>query len=103
MSPPSSKTQRYMAWIGFVGVLTACFGCGLITQNQVRASLVFLIAAQVILIPLFIYLISIRRGTKRVVRKREAVRSAQRQAELDALGEMFGPGADDKQQTSGDR
>jgi len=92
-----------MAWIGLVGVLTACFGCGLIVQNQIRASLVFLIAAQFILVPLFVYLISIRRGTKRVIRKREATHSAQRQAELDALGEMFGPSAKDKQQTTDDK
>jgi NhaP-type Na+/H+ or K+/H+ antiporter len=102
MSPPSARTQRFLAWIGVIGVLTACFGCGLVVRNEIRAAIIFLIAAQCIIVPLFIYLISIRRGTKRVVRNREAVRSEQRQAELDALGEMFGPGADEGPQTTDD-
>jgi hypothetical protein len=88
---PSAKTQRYLGWIGAVGVLTACFACGLIANNQVNASVVFFIAAQAILVPLFLVLISTRRRIKRVVRSRDATRTAQRQAELDALGEAFGP------------
>jgi hypothetical protein len=88
---PSAKTQRYLGWIGAVGVLTACFACGLIANNQVNASVVFFIAAQAILVPLFLVLISTRRRIKRVVRSRDATRTVQRQAELDALGEAFGP------------
>jgi hypothetical protein len=78
---PSAKTQKYLGYIGAIGVLTACFGCGLAVNNQMRASTIFLIAAWFILVPLFGYLISTRRHMKRIVR----VRTAQRQAELDAL------------------
>jgi hypothetical protein len=78
-----------LGWIGAIGVFTACFGCGLLVRNDIRAGIAFLIGAQLILVPLFLFLMTARRRTKRVVR----TRSAQRQAELDALGEAFGPAA----------
>ena len=86
---PSAKTQKYLGYIGTIGVLTACFGCGLAATNQMRAANVFLIAAWFILVPLFGYLISTRRQMKRVVR----ARSAQRQAELDALANALREGS----------
>jgi hypothetical protein len=86
---PSAKTQRYLGYIGTIGVLTACFGCGLAANNQIRASNVFLIAAWFILVPLFGYLISARRQMKRVVR----ARSARRQEELDALANVLSQGS----------
>jgi hypothetical protein len=82
---PSAKTQRYLGYIGAIGVMTACFGCGLAANNQIRASNVFLIAAWFILVPLFGYLISARRRMKQVVR----TRSARRQEELDALASVL--------------
>ena len=90
---PSANTQRYLAWIGVVGVFTFCFGCSRLMFNDIRAGNIFLIVAWFILVPLFLYLISTRRHIKRAVRKREAAHSEQRRAELDALGEMFGPGS----------
>gem|GEM_PF-6056459 len=86
---PSAKTQKYLGYIGAIGVLTACFGCGLAVNNQMRASTIFLIAAWFILVPLFGYLISTRRHMKRIVR----TRTAQRQAELDALASALREGS----------
>ncbi|HKP52589.1 MAG TPA: hypothetical protein VJ183_08045 [Chloroflexia bacterium] len=86
---PSAKTQKYLGYIGTVGVLTACFGCGLAANNQMRAANIFLITAWFILVPLFGYLISTRRHMKRVVR----TRTAQRQAELDALATALREGS----------
>ncbi len=80
-SLPNAKTQKYLGYIGTIGVLTACFGCGLAANNQMRASQIFLIVAWFILVPLFGYLISARRHIKKVVR----TRNLHRQEELDAL------------------
>ena len=71
-------------WIGTIGVLMACFGCGLITQNQFNAANAFLILSWLILVPLFGYLLRTRRRLKRVVRRQDE----QRQQELDALGSV---------------
>jgi hypothetical protein len=95
---PSAKTQKYLGYIGTIGVMTACFGCGLAANNQLRASNVFLIAAWFILVPLFGYLISTRRQMKRVVR----TRSARRQEELDALARVLSQEAGVRSQESGD-
>jgi hypothetical protein len=81
---PGEKTQRYLFWIGFVGVFSACFGCGLAARNEITAANAFLILAWLILVPLFGYLIRTRRYTKRIVRQREQ----QRQAELEALAHV---------------
>ena len=77
---PDQKTQRYLFWIGFVGVFSACFGCGLAARNEINAANAFLILAWLILVPLFGYLLRTRRYTKRIVRQREE----RRQAELEA-------------------
>ena len=88
---PNARTQKYLGYIGTIGVLTSCFGCGLIANNQVRAGNVFLVAAWFILVPLFGYLLSTRRRMKRVVR----ARTAHKQEELDALAAaMRGEGED---------
>lgn len=81
---PTAKTQRLLFFIGFVGVMASCFGCGLAFNNQMGASQVALIVAWLILVPLFGYLISTRRRLKRVVRHKEA----RQQEELSALGTL---------------
>lgn|GEM_PF-3873392 len=81
---PDPKTQRYVGWIAFIGVLTSCFGCSLFATNQVTPGAVFLLAAQAILLPLFVYLLRTRRQLKRVVRQRDAGR----QQQLDALANI---------------
>ncbi len=78
---PNSKTQQYLFWIGLLGVMTACFGCGLASQNQMRAAQLFLIVAWLILVPLFGFLLRTRRRIKKVVRKRYE----QSETELQAL------------------
>jgi len=94
---PSSKTQRYLGYIGAMGVLTACFGCGLVANNQITAGNVFLIAAWFILVPLFGYLISARRQAKRVVQ----ARAVRKQEELDALAAVAREGSGIRDQGSG--
>ncbi len=81
---PNPKTQRYLGMIAITGVLLSCFGCGLAANNQTNAATAFLVLAWLILVPLFGYLISIRRRTKRVVRMHDV----QRQQELDALANI---------------
>jgi hypothetical protein len=83
---PDARTQRYVGWIAIIGVLTSCFACSLLWQNQLIAGIVFLIAAEVILAPVFVYLLRARRRTKRVV----AQVQAERTAELDALASVGG-------------
>jgi hypothetical protein len=83
---PDAKTQRYIGWIAFIGVLTSCFACSLLWQNQLTAGIVFLIAAELILAPVFVFLLRTRRKTKKVVAQTEA----EREAELDALAGVGG-------------
>jgi hypothetical protein len=83
---PDAKTQRYIGWIAFVGVLTSCFACSLLWQNQLTAGIVFLIAAELILAPVFVYLLRTRRRMKKVVAQTEA----EREAELEALASVRG-------------
>ena len=78
---PDPRTQRYLGWIAFFGVFASCFGCSLYANNQVRAALVFLVLAWIILVPMFVYLLRTRRQLKRVAHERDT----QRQKELDAL------------------
>lgn len=78
---PNPRTQRYVGWIATLGVLTSCMGCGLLIRNEVNASIAFLILAQLILLPTFVYLLRTRRRLKRVARTRDE----QKQEELDAL------------------
>lgn len=83
---PDPNTQRYIGLVATVGVLTSCFGCALMARNEVSASLAFLILAQLILLPTFVYLLRTRRSLKRVARTREA----RRKEELDALAGVGG-------------
>ncbi|HET9493813.1 MAG TPA: hypothetical protein VFR15_06255 [Chloroflexia bacterium] len=78
---PDAKTQRYIGWIAIIGVLTSCFACSLLWQNQLTAGIVFLIAAEAILAPVFVFLLRARRKTKKIAAQTEAERAA----ELDAL------------------
>jgi phosphate/sulfate permease len=81
---PNPTTQRYIGMIATIGVLLSCFGCGLAANNQINAATAFLVLAWLILVPIFGYLISVRRRTKRVVRKQDE----QRKQELDALANI---------------
>jgi hypothetical protein len=83
---PDAKTQRYIGWIAIIGVLTSCFACSLLWQNQLTAGIVFLIAAEAILAPVFVFLLRARRKTKKIV----AQTDAERAAELDALASVGG-------------
>ena len=43
------RAQRYLIWIGAVGVLTSCLGCSLIVSNQpgqLTAARIFLVAGE---------------------------------------------------------
>ena len=75
---PNAKTQRLIGWFAFAGVLATCFGCGLLWQNQVVASIIAFVIADLIIVPTFFYLLTTRRRLKKVVRRRE-------EAQLDAL------------------
>ncbi|MEO8286863.1 MAG: hypothetical protein ABI670_10555 [Chloroflexota bacterium] len=68
---PDAKTQRIVGWLVFVGVLSTCFGCGLLWQNQVNAAVIMLVVAELIIIPTFIYLTRTRRRLKKVARIKE--------------------------------
>ena len=93
---PNPNTQRYIGWIATIGVLASCFGCGLLSQNQIRAALAFMVLAWIILVPTFVYLLRTRRQLKKVVRAREE----KTQEQLDALaevGRLLDPGSTGEQ------
>jgi hypothetical protein len=99
---PNPTTQRYVGMIAITGVLLSCFGCGLAANNQTNAATAFLVLAWLILVPLFGYLISVRRRSKRVVR----MQNEQRNQELDALaniGSVMGSEEGARDQGSGTR
>jgi hypothetical protein len=73
-------------------VLTSCFGCGLLANNQWLAGQVFLIAAWLILVPLFGFMLRAYRATKRVVRRKEE-RQEEELAALSALAGRLGEGS----------
>lgn len=95
---PSAKTQRYIGWIGVIGVLASLFGCGLIAANQIGAGQAFLILAWLILVPLFGFLLSAYRRSGRVTRRREK-RQEQELEALAAAGEAIE--TPDKRQVDG--
>jgi hypothetical protein len=87
------KAQRYLVWIGAVGVLTSCLGCSLIVSNQpgqLTAARIFLIAAEVILVPLFVYLILLRNRASAAYTRRLRKEEARKQRELEALASVEG-------------
>jgi hypothetical protein len=87
------KTQRYLIWIGALGVLTSCMGCSLIVANQpgqLTAARVFLIAGEVILVPLFVYLILLRNRASATYTRRLRKQEARKQRELEALASVEG-------------
>jgi hypothetical protein len=87
------KVQRYLVWIGALGVITSCFGCSLIVANQpsqLTAARIFLIAGEVILVPLFIYLIILRNRASETYRRHLRKEEARKQRELEALGNVEG-------------
>src|SRR4051794_35325895 len=75
---PNAKTQRLIGWFAFAGVLATCFGCGLLSQNQVPPAVFAFVTADLIIVPTFFILLTTRRRLKKVVRRRE-------DAQLDAL------------------
>ncbi len=83
---PGAKTQRYLGWLVFVGTLVSCFGCTLGFRNDLASMRVFLIAGEVILVPLFIYFIYARSVASRRYKARRKRLEAQERKELEALG-----------------
>ena len=85
------RAQRYLIWIGAVGVLTSCLGCSLIVSNQpgqLTAARVFLIAGELILVPLFVYLILLRNRASAAYTRRLRKQEARKQRELEALASV---------------
>jgi hypothetical protein len=79
--------------IGALGVLTSCFGCSLIVANQsgqLTAARIFLIAGEVILVPLFLYLIVQRNRASEVYKRHLRKEEARKQRELEALANIEG-------------
>ena len=78
---PDPKLQRNLSLAATVGVLATCFGCTLLWQNQILAAIIALVVAELILLPLFVYLLS----TRRKLKKMAAHRDVEKQEQLDAL------------------
>lgn len=87
---PGSRTQRYLGWLVFVGTFVSCFGCYLGFRNDITSMRIFLILGEIILVPLFIYLIYARSVASRKYKARVKKREALMQNELDALGNIEG-------------
>src|SRR3954447_23454623 len=90
---PTSRNQRYLVWLGALGVFVSCFGCSLIVSNQsgqLTAARVFLIAGEVILVPLFIYLLIQRNRASALYKRRLEKAEARKQRELEALANLEG-------------
>lgn len=75
------RVQRIIGWAAFVGLFSACAAIGLISQNQVQLAIIFIVVADIILLPTFMILLRTRRKTKKIVRQREDAE----QEQLDAL------------------
>ena len=85
------RAQRYLIWIGAVGVLTSCLGCSLIVSNQpgqLTAARIFLVAGEVILLPLFAYLILLRNRASAAYTRRLRKQETRKQRELEALASV---------------
>ncbi|MFL5735077.1 MAG: hypothetical protein ACJ78Q_18125 [Chloroflexia bacterium] len=97
---PTSRNQRYLVWLGALGVFVSCFGCSLIVSNQpgqLTAARIFLIAGELILVPLFIYLIILRNRASEVYKRRQRKEEARKQKELEALAHVDSIIASDKE------
>jgi hypothetical protein len=87
----NANAQRYLIWIGALGVLTSCLGCSLIVSNQpgqLTAARIFLIAGEVILVPLFVYLLLLRNRASAAYTRRLRKQEARKQRELEALASV---------------
>src|SRR5438093_4987256 len=93
----SRRTQRYLIAVGTLGVITSCVGCSLIVSNQagqLNAARIFLIAGNIILLPLFFYLLLLRSRASATYARQLRKQEAQKQRELEALsavGEVQSP------------
>ncbi len=85
---PTRGIRRLLWALGAVGVLTFCFGCSFFMNNQLATARNLLIAANVVLVPLFAYLIVLRSRASAQYRRRLGKRERQKQQELDALGSV---------------
>ena len=87
----SSRTQRYLIAVGALGVIISCMGCSLIVSNQpgqLNAARIFLIAGEIILLPLFAYLILLRSRASAAYTRQLRKQEAQKQRELEALAAL---------------
>jgi hypothetical protein len=75
-----------------LGVLALCSGISFYMNNEFSTARILLIAANVLIIPLFMYLVVLRSRAsaeyRRRVRKRNAQAEAEAQRELAALAEV---------------
>jgi hypothetical protein len=85
---PNRKTQGYIGWLVFIGTLVSCFGCFLGFRHDLTSMRVFLIAGEVILVPLFIYFIAVRSAASRKYKLRQQRLEAKKQRELESLGSI---------------
>jgi hypothetical protein len=85
---PTPGIRRLLWGLGAVGVLTFCFGCSFFMNNQFAVARALLIAANVVLIPLFAYLIMVRSRASAQYRRRLRKREQQKQQKLEALGRV---------------
>ncbi len=82
---PTNKTRRLLGVLGAVGIITFCSGCGFFINNQISLARTLLIVANVVLIPLFMYLVIMRSRASAQYKRRMKKQEAQAQKELAAL------------------
>ena len=82
---PSQAIRRILLGLGVAGVLAFCSGCSFFINNQIATGRLLLIAANVLLVPLFLYLIVLRSRAGAEYKRRQRKREQQAQRELAAL------------------
>lgn len=79
---PIGGARRILWAVGIAGVVTFCSGCGFFMNNQLQIARLLFIAANVLIIPLFIYLVVLRSRASAQYKRRLKKQEAQDEKEL---------------------
>lgn len=85
MNPPSVRTRQILLALALLGLILACAGMIVLIGNNFTLGRILLIAASLILTPMFGYVISIRGRARRGARDRAIARKAELDAQMTAF------------------
>jgi hypothetical protein len=85
MNAPSVRTRQILLALALLGLILACAGMIVLIGNNFTLGRILLIAASLILTPMFAYVISIRGRARRGARDRAIARKAELDAQMAAF------------------